>query len=251
MSASGQYQTCCNPTSGLDGSIYISSDYGNNWTATGTSSLDWSSVAVSESGQYQVAGVSAGSIWVSNNYGSTWIEITTISNNVWRSLSISASGQYITAVPYGDYIYTCQNSIANGVVSVGNYSSEPVGTTGSIYYDTSSSALKVYNGTSWSSVGGVTASYSDIFSTQTIDLANFGQNWVQNTSVGQKSWRGISLSSTGQYQTANNITDGLRFLKQKIKPIKLINKTEINNIPKNYNSNNLDLFVDPIKEDFD
>jgi hypothetical protein len=43
-------------------------------------------------------------------------------------------------------------------VSVGNYSSDPIGTTGSIYYDTSNSALKVYSGTNWLQV---TTSSSD------------------------------------------------------------------------------------------
>jgi hypothetical protein len=62
------------------------------------------------------------------------------------------------------------------VVSVGNYSSSPAGTTGSIYYDTSSSALKVYSGSAWSSIGsgsslagvttlGTTASYGATLTT--------------------------------------------------------------------------------------
>jgi hypothetical protein len=59
--------------------------------------------------------------------------------------------------------------------------------------------------------------YSDIFSTQTIDLANFGQNWIQNTSTNlasdQNRWITISVSASGQYQTActsyfDNSADG-------------------------------------------
>jgi len=45
---------------------------------------------------------------------------------------------------------------------VGNYSSEPSGTTGSIYYDTSSAALKVYSGSAWSSIGSGTSSLAGV-----------------------------------------------------------------------------------------
>ena len=51
-------------------------------------------------------------------------------------------------------------------------------------------------------------SYSDIFSTQTIDLGaaypngNFGANWTEITSAGYYNWSAVSVSSSGQYQTA-------------------------------------------------
>ena len=250
ISASGQYQTACV----TNGSIWISSDYGNNWSPVSDDN-QWSSVSVSASGQYQTACSGVGSFYVSSNYGSTWTAVSGTSFN-WQGISISSSGQYITAVIYNStsngYIYTCQNSISNGVVSVGNYSSTSgvTGLAGSIYYDTTSSVLKYSNGSTWSSIGsgseiaGVTAvgsfgltggatltsdnylqmgyaigggtantypglmpgSYSDIFSTQTIDLANFGKNWVPNTSTNlassQNRWISISISASGQYQTA-------------------------------------------------
>jgi hypothetical protein len=46
------------------------------------------------------------------------------------------------------------------------------------------------------------ASTLDIFSTQTLDLANFGSNWVGYTISGSSGWYGVSLSASGQYQTA-------------------------------------------------
>ena len=243
ISASGQYQTAC-----INGGYtYISSDYGNTWEVTTVSNS--SVCAVSASGQYQVV-CENDNAYCSNDYGKTWVTNTLQPDGNINGVAISASGQYITTCPYGTgfgggYMYNCQNSISAGVVSVGNYSSEPSGTTGSIYYDTSSAALKVYDGSTWSSLAtgygilGVTAlgytgltggatltsdkyiqmayaigggssntypglmpgSYSDIFSTQTLDLANFGQNWVQNTNAGSNNWTFTAVSASGQYQT--------------------------------------------------
>jgi hypothetical protein len=89
------------------------------------------------------------------------------------------SGQYILATTTVG-IYTCQNSITNGVVSVGNYSSTSgvTGSTGSIYYDTTSSVLKVSNGTSWSSLSelaGVTAVGSGFANGATLTTDNYLQ----------------------------------------------------------------------------
>ena len=245
VSVSGQYQT----TNSQVGNVCISSDYGNTWSSvTSLGSQSWRSVSMSASGQYQVGGGGSGPIYVSSNYGSSWTTVTTGSSGSLYGVAMSASGQYITLsivliLSTTGLIYTCQNSIANGVVSVGNYSSTPSGTTGSIYYDTTSSVLKVSNGSSWSSlselagvtavgsfgltggatltsdnylqmayaIGGGTAntypglmpgSYSDIFSTQTIDLANFGQNWVQKIGSSTIGWHKVAVSATGQYQTA-------------------------------------------------
>ena len=155
MSASGQYQTLSSNYPYL----YISSDYGQTWNLPTTGSTYGSSaISISASGQYQVLG-SFNQIYYSKDYGNNWTVISINSIGACYGTSISASGQYISAV--GDsgtsYIYTCQNSISNGVVSVGNYSSAPSGTTGSIYYDPSN-GLKVYSGTAWLTV---TTSVSD------------------------------------------------------------------------------------------
>ena len=105
VSASGQYQTACVNS----GSLYTSSDYGNEgtWTEiTATSGNTWYSVSVSASGQYQTACAGGdGSIWISSNYGNNWTEITATAGNQWNSVSISASGQYQTACVGAGSIY--------------------------------------------------------------------------------------------------------------------------------------------------
>jgi hypothetical protein len=158
MSASGQYQTLSSNYPHL----YISSDYGQTWNFPTTGSTYGSSaISISASGQYQVAG-SFEEIYYSKDYGNNWSVISVSNSGSFTGISISASGQYISATEDSkdldsSCIFTCQNSISAGVVSVGNYSSTPAGTTGSIYYDTSSSALKVYSGSAWSSIGSGTS----------------------------------------------------------------------------------------------
>ena len=86
MSSSGQYQTalggCLNTTNKSTG-IYISSDYGATWSATAkmkttgalfiiSFNIDWSTVAVSSSGQYQTACAINLGIFYSNDYGNNW-----------------------------------------------------------------------------------------------------------------------------------------------------------------------------------
>jgi hypothetical protein len=217
VSASGQYQTACAGDSGL---IYISSDYGSTWNGVGTN-VTWISVAISSSGQYQTA-CATGSIYISSNYGSDWNEVTGTGPYDWRSVSISASGQYITACYYinnygygpdGGYIYTCQNSISNGVVSVGNYSTTPAGTTGSIYYDTSSAALKVYNGSTWSSIGSGGSSLAGVTALGNTALAN-----------------GATLTSDSYLQMAYAVAGGTSTTYPGLFPASTLNLFSVQNI---------------------
>jgi hypothetical protein len=152
ISVSGQYQTAL--VYGYN--IYISSDYGNSWSYVSGTSNYWLSVGMSESGQYQVASTNStnGSYYyTSSDYGNSWTRSST--GIEFSSLSMSSNGQYIIGCVNGGSIYTCKNSIVNGVVSVGSYSSTSgvTGTIGSIYYDTTYSQLKVSSGSQWISVG--------------------------------------------------------------------------------------------------
>jgi hypothetical protein len=71
---------------------------------------------------------------------------------------MSSSGQYITFCTGNGFIWTCINSIVNGVVSVGNYSTtyEPsYGVTGALYFNNTyegASGLLVSDGSGWTSV---------------------------------------------------------------------------------------------------
>jgi hypothetical protein len=109
MSASGQYQTAVTSSSSSDGYVYTSSDFGSSWSQQTTPTSNWQSVAVSGSGQYQVAVSTSGSslggyIYISSNFGASWSQQTTTSSN-WQSVAVSVSGQYQTAVSLGSTIY--------------------------------------------------------------------------------------------------------------------------------------------------
>ena len=155
VSGSGQYQTANDSAY-----FWISNDYGNNWsqiTLTNTSYYTGcSSFSMSSSGQYQVGNGSSSNPYIlySSDYGNTW-SFVNVGTSFFTSVSISSSGQYVTACTSGGTIWTCVNSISNGVVSVGNYSTtyEPsYGITGSIYYNTTDSGLRLSSGSSWTTI---------------------------------------------------------------------------------------------------
>ncbi len=157
VSDSGQYQTANDSAY-----FWISHNYGNTWTEVTLTNTSYytgcTSFAMSSSGQYQVGCGSINTyILYSSDYGNTWSYID-VGTSSFTSVSISASGQYISACTSGGTIWRCINSITNGVVSVGNYAtsdSPSYGVVGSIYYNTTiagASGLQVSDGSSWSSV---------------------------------------------------------------------------------------------------
>jgi hypothetical protein len=114
------------------------------------------SAAISASGQYIVVVGDYYPLYYSTDYGNTFQTVTSQdSNNL--TIAMSSSGQYITLGKIGVSttfaLWTCQNSISNGIVGVGKYSTSTIqsasGLAGSIYYDTSDNALKYSNGSSW------------------------------------------------------------------------------------------------------
>ena len=156
ISSSGQYQTIGTAS----GYIYISNDYGNNWSEiTNSGSTNWGVITMSSSGRYQAAIDNFNNyIYISTDYGNNWSEIISIFSGLYglTSISMSSSGQYITITEGGRYIYTCYNAVnTKGVLSAGNYTSTSgvTGIAGSIYYDTTSNAMKYSDGTQWQSFG--------------------------------------------------------------------------------------------------
>ena len=110
MSYTGQYQTAVS-----DYNMYNSINYGVTWTindsAPNANSLGgaWYSVAISSSGQYQVACIIWGQIYSSSDYGVTWFLNTNSTNKSWYCIAMSADTKYQTAVSFSDpdygYVY--------------------------------------------------------------------------------------------------------------------------------------------------
>ena len=108
------------------GQIHTSSDFGINWTPR-YSSLNWYSVSLSSTGQYQTAVVNSGQIHTSSDFGFNWTP--RYSSLSWYSVSLSSTGQYQTAVANNnlihfsrDYGFTWSSTASYEVVTGGDQS---------------------------------------------------------------------------------------------------------------------------------
>jgi hypothetical protein len=93
ISATGQYWLL----GGYNTKIWVSSDYGENWTEKDTARLYYGTF-VSSTGQYQSIIVYQGTNYYSSNYGSTFSAATGLAANKWVEMDGSESGQYQYAV---------------------------------------------------------------------------------------------------------------------------------------------------------
>ena len=79
-----------------EGKIYLSTDLGTTWSALDSPAGIYTDVSVSRTGKIQCATIQGLGILVSKNYGKTW-SLYEVSD-VLRSISVSASGKYMTAI---------------------------------------------------------------------------------------------------------------------------------------------------------
>ncbi len=204
----GQYQTAVVP----NGQIYVSSDYGNTWTAK-ESNRNWYGVSISSTGQYQTAAVVSGQIYISSDYGNTWIAKDSSRN--WEVVSVSSTGQYQTAVTNGEKIYvssdygntwTAKESNRQwwgvSISSTGQYQTAAV-VSGQIYISsdygntwTAKDSIRSWRDVSVSSTG----QYQTAVADQIYISSDYGNTWTAKDSI--RGWRRVAVSSTGQYQTA-------------------------------------------------
>jgi len=225
VSASGQYQTAVE----FQGFIYISIDYGVNWTQKTSSSDNWRSVSVSASGQYQTALAYLGFIYISSDYGNNWTQKTS-SSEEWFSVSVSASGQYQTAVAYYSFIYISSDYGNTWTQTASSLNWDSVSVSASGQYQTAGENQGFIHissdyGITWyqtaTSIGQVWSSVSISASGQyqtAVASAGFiyistdyGITWSQtNTSIGTQYWESVSVSASGQYQIAMQFETGLQ-----------------------------------------
>jgi hypothetical protein len=98
MSSDGSRQTAL----ASSGQIYVSTDFGNTWTAK-ESSRSWNDVAMSSDGSIQTAAPTSAQIYVSTDFGNTWTAKD--SSRVWNGIAMSSDGSRQTAVFNGGQIY--------------------------------------------------------------------------------------------------------------------------------------------------
>jgi len=192
MSSSGQFQTVTVFGNGYGGgNIYYSTNYGVSWKSSRSSSISfpswstsnfgrWNSVAISSSGQYQVAvdtDSNVGRVWISNNYGITWV-IAINSPLTWNGAAISSSGQYVSVTTF---------------ISTNIYISKDYG----VSFQQSNSAITIWGGVYMSASGQYQCAYNTTDSYIYISK-NYGQSWLQSNFI-QTGLGAISMSSSGQY----------------------------------------------------
>jgi hypothetical protein len=225
MSSSGQYQTAVvNP-----GLLYTSSDFGTTWTSRTSANsgvnTNWNGVSVSSTGQYQTAVIDNGVIHTSSDYGVNWA--TRASTATWNHVSLSSTGQYQTAVVRAGFVSASsdygvswatrdmsRNWVAVSISSTGQYQTALVGS-GSVYtsfnFGTTWTARLTDAGRNWTYTGislSSTGQYQTaiVFSTTTFGYiytsSDYGVNWTARMTDGHRQWGSISVSGSGQYQSA-------------------------------------------------
>ena len=193
MSASGQYTLVANLTTVFLSSnfltmplsaVYSSTAYTSVLSVTSTTN----SLAMSASGQYAVfaysASASTGGIYLSSNYGVTW-SLVSGTNFPWQSVSMSSSGQYITACCNGtpNNIYISSNGAtfslpSTTVSSVAGWRSVKVSSSGQ--YQVAAATNYVY--------------YS----------SDYGMTWTASSMSSSITWGCVAVSPSGKYMIASN-----------------------------------------------
>jgi hypothetical protein len=91
ISSSGKYVLVATSTG-----LYISNNYGSTFSITTITSRLYA-CAISSTETYMVAAVYNGRIFISRNNGVAWNQATNPAANAWRSVTVSATGLYMTA----------------------------------------------------------------------------------------------------------------------------------------------------------
>jgi len=210
---SGQYQMVATGANGyaigyLEGSLYRSIDYGETFQKSVNNTLYyWDRIAMSDTGEYMIAGSLNGPLMLSSNYGISFDNITTrIRGNAteyFEGIGMSGNGQYIivcyedTVEGYSGYAST---KISNNYGVSGSWSFVPGLGTGSD---------KRIQGVAISDSG----QYMYLSYTEggivgyVLRSSNYGATW-QSIYIGTQYVRDISCSSDGSTVIVTGATSG-------------------------------------------
>jgi hypothetical protein len=159
--------------------IYVSPNYGQNWTISTAPNAFWRSIASSSTGSQLIAGqVGLGSIYYSSNYGSSWTVALGAPGADWFGMAMSANGSNAVAAANNGGIYTSTNSGRNFQLrSAGLPASAP-------WWCVASSA-------SGSTL--VAGAYPGAIYTS----ADAGNNWTLQAGAPSANWSGLACSADG------------------------------------------------------
>ncbi|HVM46426.1 MAG TPA: hypothetical protein VMU04_00290 [Candidatus Acidoferrum sp.] len=101
------------------GGIYLSTDFGTNFTEVFTNSLIWSGMTCSSDASHFAAVANTGGIYASLSYGSNWFQSATAPVTNWTGLASSTDGSHLVAVALGGAIYLSSDFGSNWTPSAG------------------------------------------------------------------------------------------------------------------------------------
>jgi hypothetical protein len=161
--------------------IYLSSNYGNSFTflfATNTTLGTIRAMAMSDNSQYIIFLYSgnAGPIYRSTDFGASFSFSNAIPYSNWKSVAMSSSGQYVTAVSLNNYIWVSSD------------------------YGASFTAKTAYPATNW---GAVTMSSNGQYQVAGRDTiyrsTNYGSTWTNVGAPVSNGYGALAMSGDGQY----------------------------------------------------
>jgi hypothetical protein len=192
MSSDGHYQTAVAGTQGTPntGNIYVSTDYGVNWTAKAPVVGVWTGIAMSADGRYQTATPYDGptynsqiQLYVSSDYGNTWQPKATV--KAWTTVAMSSTGQYQLAGANANGVYLSTDS--------GNTWTLTSLPTSGLFYLTQLGVSA--DGTYMAAA----AASSNVLYVST----DHGATWTQKTAAGSQEYvSGLAVGSVGRHMTA-------------------------------------------------
>lgn len=199
MSASGQYILVANTTTVWLSSNYLPMPLTSTYSYSGYTSVlsvtsTNNSLSMSASGQYCVfaytASATTGGIYVSSDYGVTWALVSG-TNFPWTSVSMSSSGQYITA---------CCNGTPNNIYISSNWGASFALPTTSVSGISNWASVKVSASAQWQVACAAAAVYYS---------SDYGVTWTAvgaNITLPSGTWGAVAISPNGKYMTATNYT---------------------------------------------
>ena len=169
----GQYQIVGQAYSNLyentglsAGFVCTSNDYGATFTQR-TPYGYWSTVSVSDDGQYMLAAERYGKAYVSSNYGASWTQITSLGLGYWAGSAISNAGSYM-------------------YLSLGSLNSNASGSYNLIQ--------STNQGTTWSIVNSITNNYG-FFGVSVSSTGQYVNNGYSRYDINGRTYGGVYSSS--------------------------------------------------------
>jgi len=213
-------------TSPTTGSIYKSTDGGNNWVDIGPLSASWNGIKCNSSGTIVVAAASVGYLYKSTDGGATWSAMTGAGTPQWDSVFVSDDGLVIVgcAVPGNLQVSRNGGTTWSSITTVGLnrlWRGISGSTDGKVLFACSSGSsgkpvLSTDYGVTWSaiSIGSATVSWwntavsingNKLLTAQSDGYIyvsqDGGSNWTSFTSspgLSAQTWEGLAMTPDGK-----------------------------------------------------